>query len=61
MSGEFEHVKDAKSSWDAQTVDTATQEQTEEKQAVPTQEDGGELEEGDEEMEPEEDIEEEVI
>ncbi|GFO05689.1 midasin, partial [Plakobranchus ocellatus] len=36
-SKEYQHVKDPKSHWDAQTVDTATQEQVQETQAVPTQ------------------------
>ncbi|XP_059144482.1 midasin-like [Physella acuta] len=35
---EYEHVKDAKSHYDAQTVDVATKDQMLEKQAVPTQE-----------------------
>jgi len=45
--GEFEHVKDSKDHWDAQTIDTATSDQTKEKQAVPSQNEGEEVEEED--------------
>lgn len=48
-SKEYEHIKDAKSHSDAQTIDVATKEQMQEKQAVPTQmnEDGDGVDEDD--------------
>ncbi|XP_035825952.1 midasin isoform X2 [Aplysia californica] len=59
---EYEHVKDARSQWDAQTVDTATAEQTADKQAVPSQEEEDEEEQlkADEDVKMEEEKEEEM-
>ena len=58
ISEEYQHVTDPKSHWDAQTVDVATQEQTQETQAVPAQDEGGELDNQEEDaaMEDEEEL-----
>lgn len=61
-SMEFEHVKDAKSSWDAQTVDVATKEQMLEKQAIPNKEDeDGDQVDKDDDVKMEDDDEKKVI
>ena len=59
MSSEYQHVKDPKSRWDAQTVDAATQEQTQETQAVPAQEEGEEMDDEEEDVAMEEEKDEE--
>ncbi|GFR95392.1 midasin, partial [Elysia marginata] len=53
-SREYQHVKDPKSHWDAQTVDAATEEQTRETQAVPAQDEGEDLDNNEEDVEMEE-------
>ncbi|RUS90710.1 hypothetical protein EGW08_001514, partial [Elysia chlorotica] len=44
-SKEYQHVTDPKSHWDTQTVDAATEEQTQETRAVPAQDEGGQIDE----------------
>ncbi|CAL1534634.1 unnamed protein product [Lymnaea stagnalis] len=61
VSKEYEHVKDAKSHADGQTVDVANKEQMQEKQAVPTQMEGDELLEEEEDMKMEDEDTEDLV